>query len=204
MMQPLPLRFGAGCLLALAAAGCSSGGPAAQSTPQPAQIPVNEADVRFMSGMIPHHAQAVLFAGWAASHGASPAIQRLCERMVVGQSDEIVLMQVWLADRGKPVPEADATHMTMNVDGVEHQMLMPGMLNEEQLAELDRARGEEWDRLFLTSMIMHHEGAITMVDELYASYGAAQDEVVFRFSSDVYADQTTEIDFMEKMLAAMN
>ena len=204
MMQPLPLRFGAGCLLALAAAGCSSGGPAARFTSQPAEIPVNEADVRFMSGMIPHHAQAVLFAGWAASHGASPAIQRLCERMVVGQSDEIVLMQVWLADRGKPVPEADATHMTMNVDGVEHQMLMPGMLNEEQLAALDRARGQEWDRLFLTSMIMHHEGAITMVDELYASYGAAQDEVVFRFSSDVYADQTTEIDFMEKMLAAMN
>ncbi len=188
---------------ALEACGGVAGGSTGQVGPRVDDRPVNEADVEFMSGMIPHHAQAVLFAGWAESHGASPEIQRLCERIVVAQRDEIALMQTWLADRGLSVPPADATHHLMVVDGVEHRMLMPGMLNEQQLAELDRARGEAFDRLFLMNMILHHEGAIAMVDELFSSYGAAQDEVVFRFASDVYADQTTEIDFMEKMLAAM-
>ena len=82
-------------------------------------------------------------------------------------------------------------------------MLMPGMLTDEQLAQLDAARGMAFDRLFLTLMIQHHEGAVTMVDELFGSPGAGQDEVVFRFASDVYADQTTEIDRMQKMLAAL-
>lgn len=82
-------------------------------------------------------------------------------------------------------------------------MLMPGMLTAEQIAELDKARGPEFDKLFLADMIQHHQGAVGMVDELRKSYGAAQDELVFRFSSDVYADQTTEIDRMQKMLAAM-
>ncbi len=90
--------------------------------------------------------------------------------------------------------------MTTIVDGVEREMLMPGMLTDEQLAELDRARGPEFDRLFLEYMIGHHEGAITMVDDLFESYGAAQDEIVFKFASDVYADQTSEIDRMWTML----
>jgi uncharacterized protein (DUF305 family) len=90
----------------------------------------------------------------------------------------------------------------MMMNGTEHEMLMPGMLTDEQLAQLDRSRGPEFDRLFLEAMIRHHAGAIQMVDELFASYGAAQDETVFRFASDVYADQTTEIARMEKMLAA--
>ncbi len=189
--------------IALAACAAPGSGPGSAASPRVPDRPVNEADARFMSGMIPHHAQAVLFAGWAESHGASPAIQRLCERIIVAQQDEIALMQSWLADRGLPVPAADATHMVHVENGVEHRVLMPGMLNAEQLTELDRARGEEFDRLFLINMILHHEGAIAMVDELFTSYGAAQDEIVFRFASDVYADQTTEIDFMEKMLAAM-
>ena len=201
--RPIGLIAGFLASASLAACGSTGGGPAGQAAPGIQDRPVNDADVRFMSGMIPHHAQAVLFAGWAESHGASPAIQRFAERIVVAQQDEIVLMQTWLADRGLPVPEADATHMVTRVDGVERRMLMPGMLDADQLAALDRARGEAFDRLFLTYMIMHHEGAITMVDELFTSYGAAQDEVVFRFASDVYADQTTEIDFMERMLAAM-
>ena len=156
-----------------------------------------------MSGMIPHHAQAVKIAGWAATHGARSDVRILCERIVVAQRDEIALMQKWLRDRNQKVPDANATHLRMLHGGVEHDMLMPGMLTDEELAELDRARGTEFDRLFLRAMIKHHEGAITMVDQLFASAGAGQEEDVFRLASDVYADQTTEIDRMEKMLATL-
>jgi uncharacterized protein (DUF305 family) len=156
-----------------------------------------------MSGMIPHHAQAVLIAGWAPTHGARSDVRILCERIVVGQRDEIALMQTWLRDRGQVVPAANATHMTMMMDGMEHKMLMPGMLTDPELAQLDKARGSEFDRLFLRAMIGHHQGAVTMVDTLFAASGAGQDEVVFRFASDVYADQTTEIDRMQKMLATI-
>jgi uncharacterized protein (DUF305 family) len=168
-----------------------------------ARTEVNPADVAFMSGMIPHHAQAVLIAGWAASHGARQDVRVLCERIVVGQRDEIGLMQYWLREHGQPVPDAKATHMKMKMDGMDHEMLMPGMLNDEQLAQLDAARGSDWDRLFLQDMIGHHQGAITMVNELLASPGAAQDDVVYKMSSDVYADQTTEIERMGKMLATI-
>ncbi len=96
------------------------------------------------------------------------------------------------------MPEATATHMKMSMNGIEHDMLMPGMLSEEQLAQLDKARGPEFDRLFLTFMIKHHEGALTMVEQLLASYGAAQDDVIFKFSSDIVADQSTEIDRMQQ------
>jgi uncharacterized protein (DUF305 family) len=167
------------------------------------QLPHTQADVHFMTGMIPHHAQAVLIAGWAASHGARADIRILCERIVVAQRDEIELMQTWLRDRKLPVPPADAKRMRMTMNGVEHDMLMPGMLTDEELAELDKARGSDFDRLFLAAMIRHHQGAIAMVDELEAAPGSRQDEVVFRFSSDVYADQTTEIERMEKMLATI-
>ena len=175
-------------------------GPAAAGAQAPK---VSEADVRFMAGMIPHHAQAVLIAGWAATHGARNDIKILCERIVVGQKDEIALMQYWLREKGAPVPAADATHLRMKMNGMEHDMLMPGMLNEAQLAALDKARGAEFDRLFLEAMIAHHEGAITMVDELLGSPNAAQDDVVYKMASDVYADQTTEITFMKKMLATV-
>jgi uncharacterized protein (DUF305 family) len=163
--------------------------------------PFSVADVNFMSGMIPHHAQAVVMAGWAPSHGARPDVRILCERIVVGQRDEIELMQTWLSDRGLPVPDAKSTRHRMVMNGVAHDMLMPGMLTDEEMAQLDKARGPEFDRLFLLGMIKHHQGAITMVDELMASYGAAQDDEIYRFASDVYADQSTEIDRMTKMLA---
>ena len=131
----------------------------------------NEADVHFMSGMIPHHAQAVLIAAWAGSHGARDDVRILCERIVVGQRDEIGLMQFWLREHGAPVPDAKSTHMKMKMDGMEHDMLMPGMLNDEQLAQLDKARSADFDRLFLNAMIGHHEGAIIMVDELFGTAG---------------------------------
>jgi uncharacterized protein (DUF305 family) len=179
-------------------------GQAGQSEPKArpdlVRQPYGAADVEFMSGMIPHHAQAVLIAGWAASHGARSDVAVLCERLVVGQRDEIEFMRNWLRDRGQIVPSATATHYRMKMNGVEHDMLMPGMLGAEQLAALDKARGAEWDRLFLTAMIRHHEGAIKMVDDLFASYGALQDDDVFKFASDMYADQSIEIERMQKML----
>ncbi|HET7189330.1 MAG TPA: DUF305 domain-containing protein, partial [Gemmatimonadaceae bacterium] len=87
--------------------------------------------------------------------------------------------------------------------GMEHEMLMPGMLTDDQMTQLDAARGKEFDRLFLRFMIQHHRGAVSMVKDLFASYGAAQDETVFKFASDVQVDQSTEIARMEKMLAAL-
>ena len=198
-------------LATIAIAGCTTSAqvPAGAPSPSPAagalssRPPRSEADVQFMSGMIPHHAQAVLIAGWAASHGARADVRVLCERIVVGQRDEIVLMQSWLRERGEVVPAATATHIRMKMNGMEHDMLMPGMLNEEQLAQLDKAKGSEFDRLFLLAMIGHHEGAITMVDALFGAKDAAQDDVVYRFASDVYADQTTEIERMQKILATV-
>jgi uncharacterized protein (DUF305 family) len=215
-MRTTALRAGAAGLVVGLVSACSSATqqgtaprpasnartPAEQSGPATG-LPISAADVQFMSGMIPHHAQAVLIAGWAPTHGASSSVATLCERIVVAQRDEIALMRTWLRDHNKPVPDANATHMKMTMNGMEHDMLMPGMLNPEELAQLDKARGAEFDRLFLTAMIRHHQGAITMVETLLGSYGAAQDEVVFRFQSDVYADQTTEIERMQKMLAAL-
>jgi uncharacterized protein (DUF305 family) len=159
------------------------------------------ADVHFISGMIGHHAQAVVMAGWAPTHGASASVRTLCERIAVAQTDEIKFMQRWLQERHEPVPPADPNgHM---MPGMDHPMLMPGMLTPEQMKQLDGARGSEFDRLFLTFMIQHHQGAISMVEQLMGSYGAAQDDAVFKFASDVNADQTTEIDRMNLMLNAM-
>ena len=218
MRRSLPRALAAALAGGAAALGaaCASATPRSTASPSPApmaahehgdggapRVNVNAADVHFMSGMIPHHAQAVLIAGWAPSHGASPEVQRLCERIVVAQRDEIQLMQNWLREKGQPVPAANATHMTMNMGGMVHEMLMPGMLTDEELRTLDAARAREFDRLFLRAMIRHHQGAISMVDDLEAADGSRQDETVFRFSQDVYADQTTEIRVMQKMLAAI-
>lgn len=192
-------------MAALVSAAPSAHAQSGTSAPRPIGIPSlrhTPADVHFMTGMIHHHAQAVLIAKWAPTHGASDELQRLAERIVVGQNDEIALMRTWLGDKGEPVPEATPGPMRMKMEGMEHEMLMPGMLTDVQLAQLDAARGREFDRLFLTFMIQHHEGAITMVNTLFASPGAGQDEVVFRFASDVYADQTTEIARMQLMLGA--
>jgi uncharacterized protein (DUF305 family) len=175
--------------------------PAEQARADGGKPAFSQADIDFISGMVGHHAQAVLMAGWAPSHGASPAVAALCERIVVAQRDEIAFLQRWLRDRGKPVPSGDASHDMM--PGMEHPHMMPGMLTAEQLIQLDKARGPEFDRLFLGFMIQHHEGAITMVDKLLGSRGAAQDDAIYKFASDVYADQTTEIERMTKMLEAM-
>jgi len=163
-------------------------------------MPYTKADVDFVSGMIGHHAQAVLMAGWAPSHGASPSVQALCERIVVAQRDEIRFMQRWLRDRNLPVPDGDTSHMMMA--GMDMK-LMPGMLTPEQLTELDKARGADWNRLFLQDMIQHHNGAIEMVETLFSSQGAVQDEYIFKFASDVHVDQITEVNRMTRMLESM-
>jgi uncharacterized protein (DUF305 family) len=189
----------------MAVAACAPAHSAASNaTPVPARTPprATAADVHFMSGMIRHHAQAVLIAGWAPTHDASASLRALCERIVVGQRDEIALASRWLRARNEAVPETDASHdMMPNMPGMEHAMLMPGMLTAEQLRQLDGVRDGEFDRLFLTFMIQHHQGAITMVNQLFAA-GAGEEEPVYKMASSVYADQTTEIERMQRMLAA--
>src|SRR2546425_5527355 len=157
------------------------------------------ADVHFMSGMIYHHAQAVLIARWGPTHGASQSVRVLCERIVASQTDEIALLSRWLATRHEAVPRPDPEHMMM--PDMDATQMMPGMLTAEQLAQLDRARGPDFDQLFLRLMIQHHQGAITMVNQLFAS-GAGEEEPVYKMASSVYADQTTEIERMQRMLAA--
>ena len=165
--------------------------------------PYTAADVDFMSHMIGHHAQAIVMADWAPTHGASPSVRTLAARIINAQQDEIATMQRWLQDRRQPVPEAGATGMKMRMNGAHHMMLMPGMLTQDQMRQLDQAKGSEFDRLFLTFMIQHHRGAVTMVQDLFGTYGAAQDETVFKFANDVNVDQSTEIARMQTMLAAL-
>jgi len=216
--------------LVLASASCTGARPGTvRTSPQPAtgdqsdesaiararadsvRHPYTDADVHFMSAMIGHHAQAIAMAGWAPTHGASAQVRTLAERIINGQQDEIATMQQWLRDRRQPVPEpaltlssgARAAGMKMTMNGHEHEMLMPGMLTEDQMKQLDQARGVEFNRLFLTFMIQHHRGAVAMVKDLFGSHGAAQDETVFKFANDVSVDQSTEIARMEQMLAAL-
>jgi len=175
------------------------------------RLPYTAADVAFMTGMIGHHSQAIVMAKWAPSHGASPSVQVLCARIINAQRDDIVLMQRWLRYRRQPVPMVDSSGVAMMPGqmmpgmtmGAHPMALMPGMLTAQQMAALDAARGPEFDRLFLTDMIQHHRGAVGMVHDLFETPGAGQDELIFKFASDVNVDQTTEIARMEKMLAIL-
>ncbi len=177
--------------------------PAEAAKADSGRPPYTPADVHFMQGMIAHHSQAVVMAGWAAGHGARPDVLRLCDRINVSQRDEIVTMQRWLRDRHETVPEADFLYPPKSMAGMPgmESMLMPGMLTPDQMAQLDHAHGPDFDRLFLTFMMQHHLGALTMVGQLFDSQGAAQDDRIFKFASDVSADQTAEIGRMRNMLA---
>ena len=188
------------CVVGIGALALSVG--AAQAQADSGRPRYSAADVQFMAGMIAHHAQAVLIAGWAPAHGASPALRALCERIVVGQRDEIAIMQRWLEERHQAVPDSDPRRHPM--PGMDHPRSMPGMLTPAQLAQLDAARGSEFDRLFLTFMIQHHRGALTMVRALVDTPGAARDGPLFQIASDVSADQTTEIDRMTRMLDGLS
>lgn len=177
--------------------------------------PYTAADIAFVSGMIHHHAQAILMSKWAPSHGASGDVRTLCARIINAQLDEIHRMQQWLADRRQPIPSPALTRDS-SAHGGAHDMpdmpgmssfksdsLMPGMLSDAQLDSLDRARGAEFDRLFLTYMMQHHRGAVRMVQQLFSTYGAGQDETIFKIASDINVDQTTEIARMQRMLIAL-
>jgi len=152
-----------------------------------------DADVKFMQGMIGHHAQAIEMTTLLASRTASEDMKKLAMRIEVSQADEIKMMQEWLRSRGAEVPSEHAHHM-------HGATLMPGMLTPEDMARLAAAKGVEFDKLFLEFMIKHHAGALTMVEELFASAGAGQDSDIFAFASDVDADQRMEIDRMGAML----
>ncbi len=173
-----------------------------------------QADVDFMTGMIAHHKQALVMSAWAEPNGASPDIQVLTARIINAQKDEIATMEKWLRDRGEDVPGSDMqsgmqsgmqSDMQSDMQSGDHHdhHTMPGMLSQAQLDELEAAQGEDFDRLFLEYMIQHHQGAVTMVETLFATDGAGQDEGSFRLATDINVDQITEIERMQRMLRAM-
>ena len=151
------------------------------------------ADVQFMQGMIGHHAQAVEMVALLKARTARDDMKLLGRRIEASQVDEIKMMKDWLQSRGQALPDEHAHHM-------HDATLMPGMLTPEQMAALEAAKGTAFDRLFLTGMIRHHGGALTMVRDLLAAPGAAQDSEIFAFASDVEADQKMEIERMGAML----
>jgi uncharacterized protein (DUF305 family) len=159
------------------------------------KVGYSDADVRFMQGMIGHHAQAIEMTGLIAARTESDDIRTLGQRIAVSQADEIRMMQRWLETRGQEVPGVHAMHMHGGA-------LMPGMLTPQEMARLADAHGAEFDRLFLEGMIKHHEGALTMVKALFGTAGAAQDSDVFAFASDVDADQRMEIERMQALLSS--
>ena len=209
----LELRpYGSAVLAVLAAAACATcgGGPEPPQGVPPARAAeleaiyrarvdsalarYSEADALFMTGMIHHHAQALEMAALAPERAASPEIGRLAARITTGQEAEIALMRRWLEDRGLPAPDPG---------GAGHDMLAPGMLTEQQMRELEQASGRNFDRLFLVSMIQHHQGAVSMVERLFATPGAAQDASTFRIASGVQVDQRSEIARMEALLETL-
>ncbi len=190
-------------LLGASPAAAQDGMVSAATPTYPGRYPYTRADIDFVTGMISHHAQAIVMANMAPTRAASPAVKTLCRRIINAQTDEIVIFQNWLRDRNLPVPEAKPVPMKMMMNGVEHMMMMPGMLTDAQMQELEQSRGVDFDRNFLTFMIQHHEGAITMVNDLMASPGAAQDDAVYKFSSEIFADQTAEIERMQQMLSTL-
>jgi uncharacterized protein (DUF305 family) len=161
---------------------------------------VAEPDIEFMQGMIMHHSQAVEMVALLRTRGKSPALRAFGERITISQSDEIGFMKRWLEARGKPTTmQMDHSHMSKE-EMKNMNMLMPGMLTPEQMTALAKAKGSKFDHLFLTGMIQHHGGALTMVEDLFNTPGAAQDPVLFDFATDIENTQSAEIKIMRGML----
>jgi uncharacterized protein (DUF305 family) len=160
------------------------------------KVQYTDADVRFMQGMIGHHAQAIEMVELLRTRTSSDDMRKLALRIAVSQEDEIKMMQEWLQNRGQKLPDPHAHHAA-------GAHLMPGMLTADEMARLAAAKGPEFDRLFLEFMIKHHAGALTMVQELFSTAGAGQDSEIFAFASDVDADQRMEIERMGAMLATI-
>lgn len=190
------------CVLLAAACGSARGQTPGQPAPHPHPAPPagtvpagarwTEADVRFVQGMIPHHAQALEMAALVDARAGSDAVRLMAERVAVSQQDEIAQMERWLRARGQPVPDAHAHHGS--------HAAMPGMLTPEEMARLAGSSGAAFDRLFLELMIRHHQGALAMVAELFASPGGAQESEIYSVASEVDADQRMEIDRMQAVL----
>lgn len=161
--------------------------------------PQSRADVVFMQGMIMHHAQAIDMTALIPTHTGNKDLQSLGARISRSQSDEIKFMKRWLAARGQPVSMAMPDMPDMNMH--DHPMpLMPGMLTPDQMAALRKAKDAEFDQLFLTGMIQHHHGALTMVKDLFDTAGAGQDAEMFDFATDADNSQRAEIKIMQSML----
>jgi uncharacterized protein (DUF305 family) len=169
----------------------------------------SEADIKFMQGMIMHHSQAVEMTDLLRTRSQDKEVQALGKRISISQTDEMRFMKQWLTDRGLPISEHGSMDMAgMDMAGMDHMdhmnmgsmPMMPGMLTPEQMKALAAATGPAFDHLFLTGMIQHHTGALTMVKGLFASPGAGQDPQLFDFASDVDNTQQAEIDIMRHML----
>src|ERR1700757_1795863 len=171
-------------------------------------LQLSQADVEFMQGMIMHHAQAIEMTALISSHTENKDLRLLGERISSSQSDEIKFMKRWLATRGQPIsmPMSDPSEpktpeMDKHMDHSAHPMaLMPGMLTPEQMDALRKAKGAEFDHLFLTGMIQHHNGALIMVKDLFDTAGAGQDAELFNFATDADNSQRAEIRIMQSML----
>jgi uncharacterized protein (DUF305 family) len=213
MLKDMPARIPT-ILVATFAAGAVSCGPASAPRSEgrlvqpgapgeqsravtPEQATANrprhtDADVRFMHDMITHHAQAVEMTSLLKSRSTSEDMQKLAQRIELSQDDEIRMMKEWLTARGAALPDPHAHHT--------HAGLMRGMATPEEMQRLAGLKGAEFDRLFLELMIKHHQGALTMVEELFATPGAGQESEIFAFAADVNADQRMEIRRMGQML----
>ncbi len=194
-------------------AGCSTSGEPAPRVVQPGapgedtqvlsadEVPSldaldhSEADVRFLHGMIPHHLQALQMTALVPERTARDDVLLLAERMDVSQGDEVEQMQRWLRERGEEVPDSGAHH--------HHGELMPGMLSEQELAQLEAAVGAEFDRLFLEFMIRHHEGGLLMVEELFATEDGGIEPEINQIATHIDSDQRIEISRMLGILAEL-
>jgi len=181
-------------LLTLACKGEQQSPSAMEMEMAPVKVPAGadytEADVRFMQGMIHHHAQAIEMAALAPTHGANARVALLCKKIDNSQRDEIAMMKNWLKSRNQFVPS----------DKDPHPMMMPGMLSPEQMSALAAAKDTTFDRLFLTGMIQHHQGAIKMVRDLFAA-GGGQASEMFGYANGIDNDQRGEIAIMQQMLS---
>jgi uncharacterized protein (DUF305 family) len=163
----------------------------------------SDADVKFMQGMIMHHSQAVEMTELLKTRSKDKDVQALGKRISISQTDEMRFMREWLTERGEPISLPGSMDMS-GMSGMDHMdmpmTMMPGMLTPEQMKALAAATGPEFDHLFLTGMIQHHSGALTMVKDLFKVPGAGQDPRLFDFASDVDNTQQAEIDIMRHML----
>ncbi len=216
--MPSRLSLGSIALVMLCAASASAQQPAQPSVPlyQPgapgqagkstngpvvgtAQREPTKADFDFMEGMIMHHNQAVTMVSLMKGRSQNPQLLEFGQRISISQTDEMKFMRRWLEQRGHPI--ADDGMAGMDMPGMDAEMPpMPGMLSARQMDALRKAKGTEFDRLFLTGMIQHHTGALTMVKDLFDTPGAGQDPQLFDFTADVDVTQRGEIGAMQGLL----